>query len=179
MKAIKVIVLSLVLLVVGCKCKARVNEYKFFETYCQYAPAVFVLCSGAVGIESKHAFVDRTMNLALTTLISTAIVYPLKWTIKESRPDGTAYNSFPSGHTAATFAGAELVRMEYGWGWGALFYANAIMVGTMRVVHHRHWWWDVATGAAIGMGSAHLGRLATDRINLLITPSSFSLTYNF
>lgn len=62
---------------------------------------------------------------------------------------------------------------------GALFYANAIMVGTMRVVHHRHWWWDVATGAAIGMGSAHLGRIATDRINLLITPSSFSLTYNF
>lgn len=28
-------------------------------------------------------------------------------------------------------------------------------------------------------GSAHLGRLASDRINLALFPDSFTLTYNF
>ncbi len=164
---------------VAMKSRAQVNEYKFFETYCQYAPVAFVLCSGALGIESKHGFVDRTLNMATSFLYHTAVVYPLKWCIKEKRPDGSAYNSFPSGHTAATFSGAELIRMEYGWVWGSVFYANAVLVGAMRVVHHRHWWWDVAAGAAIGIASAHVGRVTTDALMLRISPTSLSLTYNF
>ena len=28
-------------------------------------------------------------------------------------------HSFPSAHTSTTFAGAEFIHKEYGWGWGA------------------------------------------------------------
>lgn len=134
---------------------SRVNEWAHFETYCQFAPAAFMLGAGLAGIRHENGFVDRLVNTTATYLYQTALTYPFKWTIREKRPDGTAYNSFPSGHTAATFAGAEMVRMEYGWGWGAVFYANAVVV------------------------SAHLGRITTDNLKVFISPSSVSLTYSF
>lgn len=179
MKLLKTALLSVLLILCAVKSSARVHEYRYVETYCQYIPVLFILSSDLFGIESKHEFVPRVINLGTTVLCQTAITYPLKWCIKEERPDGTAYNSFPSGHTAATFASAEMIRMEYGWGWGAVFYVNAVFTGAMRVVHKRHWWWDTAAGAVIGIGSAHLGKLASDRINLALFPDSFTLTYNF
>lgn len=158
--------------------RAQVNEYRFVETYLQYTPAVFMLAA-AWGVDHEHDFTYRLLNAACVYATQAAIVYPLKWTIDEQRPDGTAWNSFPSGHTAATFAGAEMIRLEYGNLWGALFYAGALYTGVMRVVHQRHWWWDVAAGAAIGVASAHLGKWASDKIMCTFGPTSFSLTYNF
>lgn len=176
---IKKLILVFLCLSACCRAYSRVNEWAHFETYCQFAPAAFMLGAGLMGVSHENGFTDRLVNTTMTYLYQTALTYPFKWTIREKRPDGTAYNSFPSGHTAATFAGAEMVRMEYGWGWGAVFYANAVVVGTMRVVHRRHWWWDVASGAALGVVSAHLGRITTDNLKVFISPSSVSLTYSF
>ena len=75
----------------------------------------------------------------------------------EERPDGSAFNSFPSGHSATAFMGAELVRHEYGWGWGGAAYALATSVAVLRVVHQRHWWWDTLAGAGVGILSANIG----------------------
>ena len=94
-----------------CRAYSRVNEWAHFETYCQFAPAAFMLGAGLVGVSHENGFTDRLVNTTMTYLYQTALTYPFKWTIREKRPDGTAYNSFPSGHTAATFAGAEMVRM--------------------------------------------------------------------
>ena len=52
--------------------------------------------------------------------------------------------------------GAELVRMEYGTGLGIAAYGTAISVGCLRVYNDRHWWQDVAAGAAIGILSTHI-----------------------
>ncbi len=179
MKLIKLFLLIVLLIAFSIKSYARVHEYRYVETYCQYTPILFVLCSGLFDIESKHEFAPRVINLGTTILCQNAMTYPIKWSVKEGRPDGSAKNSFPSGHTAATFASAEMIRMEYGWGWGAVFYANAVFTGTMRVVHKRHWWWDTAAGAVIGIGSAHVGKMLSDKINLALFPNSFTLTYNF
>ena len=159
--------------------RAQVNEYRFAETYLQYTPAVFMLAAAWGGVDHEHDFTYRLLNATCVYATQAAIVYPLKWTIDEQRPDGTAWNSFPSGHTAATFAGAEMIRLEYGNVWGGIFYAGALYTGVMRVVHQRHWWWDVAAGAAIGVASAHLGKWASDKIMCTFGPTSFSLTYNF
>lgn len=40
-------------------------------------------------------------------------VLVLKSVTKVERPDGSARNSFPSGHTAMAFMGAELLRREF------------------------------------------------------------------
>jgi hypothetical protein len=80
--------------------------------------------------------------------------YSLKYSIDEQRPNGGG-QSFPSGHTSISFAGAEFIRKQYGWGWGIPSYAAASYVGWSRVETHNHWTLDVLAGAAIGIFSNH------------------------
>jgi len=82
--------------------------------------------------------------------------YTLKYSVDEQRPNGGG-QSFPSGHTSMAFAGAEFIRKEYGWGWGAPSYLAASYVGWSRVETHNHWTRDVLAGAAIGILSNHDG----------------------
>ena len=111
-------------------------------------------------------------NLLLTTLIVQPIKHiihaprPLTW-FAENMPDialplveGVRMNhwlSFPSGHTATAFAGAELVRAEYGWGYGIAAYTVATGVAFMRLYNNRHWLNDVLAGAGVGIVSAQIG----------------------
>ncbi len=78
----------------------------------------------------------------------------LKYAIDETRPNGEP-RSFPSGHTSLAFSGAEFIRKEYGWSWGAPAYAAAGFVGWSRVYAHKHYWHDVAAGATLGVLANH------------------------
>ena len=129
----------------------------YYEDYVQYLPVVMDLGLDLVGVRSIDGYPDILIATASSFLCETIIVNGLKLAVKEQRPNGTAYNSFPSGHTATAFTGAELVRLEYGWGWGAAAYAAATVVGWSRVEHQCHWWWDTAAGAIIGVASAQIG----------------------
>lgn len=142
---------------------AQIREWSYPETTMQYLPAVAGLGLDFVGVKAENCFVDRTITMGIS--IATEIVLVnciLKNAVKEQRPDGTAWNSFPSGHTATAFLGAEIVRQEYGWGWGAGAYAVATSVGVLRAVHNRHWWWDSLAGAGAGILSANVGYLLRD-----------------
>ena len=81
----------------------------------------------------------------------------LKYTVCEMRPDGSRRNSFPSGHSATAFMGAELIRIEYGPWWGLGAYTAATTVALLRVYNCRHWFNDLLGGAAVGVLSAHVG----------------------
>lgn len=85
-----------------------------------------------------------------------------KSVIHVQRPDNSNNNSFPSGHTAMAFASATTLHRRYGWEIGAPAYAVATLTATARVAARKHHWYDVAAGAAIGMGS---GWLFTDAFN--------------
>lgn len=93
------------------------------------------------------------VETAATTAAATLI---LKYTVKEWRPDRTDRHSFPSGHTASSFASAAYLQRRYGWAFGAPAYALACYVGWGRVFSKRHHWYDVLAGAAIGAGSAYI-----------------------
>jgi membrane-associated phospholipid phosphatase len=85
-----------------------------------------------------------------------ATVNILKVTTKVERPDGSSRNSFPSGHAATAFMGAELLRREYQdtspW-IGVAGYAVAAGTGFFRMYNNRHWFTDVLAGAGIGIMS--------------------------
>lgn len=129
----------------------------YYEDYIQYVPVVMDLGLDLMGARSVDGYPDILIATATSFLSETILVNGFKLTVKELRPNGTAYNSFPSGHTATAFTGAELVRLEYGWGWGTAAYAAATAVAYSRVAHQCHWWWDTAAGAVIGIASAHIG----------------------
>ena len=129
----------------------------YYEDYVQYLPLAMDLGLDLLGAESVHGYPDLLIATASSFLAEALIVNGLKLAVYEQRPNGTAGNSFPSGHTATAFTGAELVRLEYGWGWGAAAYAGAAVVACARVTHQCHWWWDAAAGAAIGIASAQIG----------------------
>lgn len=78
----------------------------------------------------------------------------LKYAIKEKRPDFSNNHSFPSGHSAVTFAAATYVGRRYGWKWSIPAYALSTYTAWGRVYGRKHHWWDVAAGAAIGAASA-------------------------
>ena len=112
---------------------------------------------GLVGVKAKHPFRERIAATATATLAMVALTNGMKHTIREKRPDSDARNSFPSGHTATAFLGAELVRIEYGNGWGAGAYAVATGIAFLRLYNDRHWLNDIIGGAGVGILSAKIG----------------------
>jgi membrane-associated phospholipid phosphatase len=129
------------------------------DNFLQFAPALAVYGLNAVDIRGSHDFKDRTMIYALSTLIVASSVTTLKYVTHQARPDLSAYNSFPSGHTAQAFASAEFMRREYRnvspW-YGVAGYAMATATGYLRMYNNRHWLGDVVAGAGIGIASTDL-----------------------
>ena len=83
----------------------------------------------------------------------------LKHTIPEERPDGKDKTSFPSGHTAYSFAIATIAS-AFARKQALFWYSAAFLIGLVRVRLRRHHWWDVLSGALLGMGMAY-GQLAS------------------
>ncbi len=83
-------------------------------------------------------------------VVGGGIAEGLKQIVHERRPDGSGNDSFPSGHTALSFAAAATMHRRYGWEVGLPATLIATFVGVARVKADKHHWYDVAAGAAIG-----------------------------
>lgn len=126
------------------------------DTPLQYAPMAVYLGLGFIPkIDTRsHDWRSRIMAGATAYILMAATTNLLKHTLREPRPYSGLPNSFPSGHTATAFTGAELLRIEYGPWIGAAGYVVASAIGFMRIYNNRHWLNDVIGGAAIGILSA-------------------------
>ena len=108
---------------------------------------------------------------ALAGVSTVGMTYALKYLVKEERPDGSDNHSFPSMHTSVSFTGAAFIQRRYGWKWGIPAYAVATYVGWSRTYAKKHDWWDVAAGAAMGIGSAYIfTRPFAQKHNLTLSP---------
>lgn len=139
--------------------KENIDEKITIDDFTQYLPAASVYLLNNVGIAGKHNLKDRSIILATSYLLMTGSVTGLKGLTKIERPDGSANNSFPSGHTATAFSGAEFLWQEYKdvniW-YGISGYAVAAGTGFFRIYNGRHWLSDVAMGAGIGIMSTKI-----------------------
>ena len=133
----------------------RNGHYTTVDNYLQYVPiaSTMLLCIPESG---REGWQDKLLLGATGMAAMGIMVNALKYTVCELRPDGSRRNSFPSGHTATAFVGAELVRMEYGGWWGVAAYTVAAATGFLRMYNERHWCSDVLAGAGIGFLSAKI-----------------------
>jgi len=134
------------------------DDHSFkLDEYLRFLPSVSHLILGSVGIKSKHNFKERFLISATSHVAMLAMGYGLKFVLKEQRPDLSDNHSFPSGHVALAFTGAELLRSEYGTAYGIAGYAVATSVAFLRLYNNKHWLHDVIMGAGIGILSARIG----------------------
>ena len=144
--------------------KEGINRYlpdfeNRIDDYTQYIPYAAVYALDAFGVKSKHKFWRKTSTIATAGGATLLVVQGMKYGIGELRPDGSANNAFPSGHTAAAFVGAHILHKEYGdrsiyYSIGGYFLAA--FTGIFRQLNDRHWISDVLVGAGIGLSLTEL-----------------------
>jgi len=177
------------------KTRLLTNFHSEIDNYTQFAPFALSTVMNLAGVKGRSTFPRYAVSSALSFAFMAAIVNPLKYSVKEMRPDGSTANSWPSGHTATVFTAATILHKEYGMTrspWYSVFgYAVATATGTMRVLNNRHWVSDVLSGAGIGIMSTELGYAVADLLfkgkglnrndlmdhpNLIDQPSFFSVS---
>ena len=123
------------------------------EDVLQYVPLASVYALKLSGVKSAHSYLDATVLAAGSFCVTGAAVLLLKKVVDEERPNGRDFDSFPSGHAAKAFMGAELLRREYKDTpvIGYAGYAVAAASSLMRVKHSEHWLPDILAGAGIGI----------------------------
>ena len=131
----------------------------------------FALGTYVVGrVWQKPRIASAGADLVDAQIVNGVLTQGIKAATQRTRPNGGSH-AFPSGHTSATFATAEVVREHFGWKWGVPAYAIGAYVSVSRMVDNKHWASDVVFGTAIGLVSgraASFGHLPRD---LSVTPS--------
>ncbi len=120
----------------------------------EFTPYAADILLGVAGASTRYTLADRAFSSVTSLIIAEASVQIVKHSVTVARPDGSDGHSFPSGHAARAFAGAELTRIHYGNLWGLGAYGLAAATAVLRMGHQRHWLSDVMAGAGIGIVSA-------------------------
>src|SRR5262245_19754480 len=71
-------------------------------------------------------------ELVRAQVVAQGVTQTIKLGAPRTRPDGTPF-SFPSGHTASSFATATVLQREFGWKVGIPAYIGAAWVGASRI----------------------------------------------
>lgn len=113
------------------------------------------LATYVVGVAAKRPLVTHVgSDLIRAQVLNGVITTGVKIAVDRTRPSGSS-RAFPSGHTSASFASAEVLREHFGWKVGLPAFAAAGFVGWTRIRDDQHWLSDVIFGAAIGVVSGH------------------------
>ena len=107
----------------------------------------------------KH---DRkgSAQLLLETGLTVGTAFALKNFVREQRPNGSDYQSFPSDTTALAASGSTFLWRRYGWEYGAPASALTEFVAYSRVQAHQHRWYDTLASSGLAWG---YGMLVTSR----------------
>jgi membrane-associated phospholipid phosphatase len=125
---------------------------------------------------------DSTGQFVKHFLFSNGITYLIKFSVDEERPDGSALNSFPSGHTAAAFSGATFTHFRYSFDEAKYLYILSAFTAFSRVYARRHYTHDVLASVALSLISSYIfvtRRNSQTNYTLGLDPLSGKLHFGF
>jgi len=106
-------------------------------------------------------------QLLVETGLTVGTAYALKNIVREQRPNGTDFKSFPSETTALAASGSSFLWHRYGWEYGLPAFAMTEFVSYSRVQARQHHWYDTLASSGIAAGySAILGTRFKERYRL-------------
>jgi membrane-associated phospholipid phosphatase len=108
----------------------------------------------AAGIAAYKQDWNGVVDLGLTTVATVGTAYALKNLVRERRPDGSDFESFPSDTMALAASCSSFLWARYGWQYGLPTLAATAFVGYSRVEAQEHHWYDVAASEALSIGYA-------------------------
>lgn len=114
-----------------------------------YALPVF-----AAGVAVYHGDANGLSELGGETFLTMGTAWALKQFVREKRPDGSDFHSFPSGTTAIAASGSSFLWGRYGWEWGLPAFAASQFVSYTRVETKQHHWYDTIASSAIAISYA-------------------------
>jgi membrane-associated phospholipid phosphatase len=80
----------------------------------------------------------------------------LKSIVREQRPDGSDFHSFPSGTTALAASGSSYLWGRYGWQYGLPAFFATQFVSYSRIQAKQHHWYDTLASSAIAAGYGYV-----------------------
>jgi PAP2 superfamily len=131
-----------------------------------------VLGTAAVGLVTDDPNMRSTArDMTEAVVFASGASFALKYAFGRERPvcttDRSAWfsggDSFPSGHTSAAFAAAQVFadsRPEGEWSWRIAAYSMGVLTAYARVHDNQHWLSDTVAGAALGIAT---GRFVSNR----------------
>jgi membrane-associated phospholipid phosphatase len=132
----------------------------------------------AFGLAMKERDYAGAKQFAYSFAATQTTVNGLKLAIKEPRPSGGDNRSFPSGHTASAFSGAAFIHKRYGLRQAVVPYLMAGFTGYSRIHADRHYFHDVAAGAAISILFTWIFVDEESNFQLSAGPESVKLGFN-
>ena len=95
-------------------------------------------------------------QLVVESALTVGTVYALKNIVREERPDGSDFKSFPSETTAVAASGSAFLWRRYGWQYGLPAFAATEFVSWSRVQARQHRWYDTLASSGIAAGYSYI-----------------------
>jgi membrane-associated phospholipid phosphatase len=147
-----------------------------FDGWARIAGQEWVLGGGALATFVLGRAIDHPKLTALggdmiqAQVFAGVTTFALKHAVRRARPDGEP-RSFPSGHSAGTFAAATVVQRHYGVKGAIPAYAAAVLISSARMQANSHYATDIIMGAAVGILSGRAATFELGRRQLSLSPA--------
>jgi membrane-associated phospholipid phosphatase len=135
----------------------------------KWTPLLSLIVLDAIGVKTRNDFKGHLLITGTGEAVMNAVLQPVKKSVDRVRPNHSHnVNSFPSGHTATSFLGAEILRQELKDQNRLLSYSGYVVAaatGALRVYNKKHWTSDVLVGAVLGILSAKVAYWLLKKMN--------------
>lgn len=150
----KLLASTALLLISSIQAEARDGGNATITTLGTVAAVALPAVAGGISVYKQDW--TGVAQLGVESVLTVGTAYALKQIVRERRPDGSDFQSFPSETTALAASGSSFLWGRYGWQYGLPAFAVTQFVSYSRIQADKHHWYDTLASSAISGAYAYL-----------------------